>query len=1323
MKQCCSCLFILSILIHTSVLGQSPHVFHHLSTSNGLSNNRVKSIIKDSYGFLWIGTESGLNRYDGYRFKLYNASNNVADIFYDDIQGLQEDKAGNIWIETGNNYLMYNRSKDCIVSDLHPIMAKKGIYLKHIHKIYIDITKNLWVQNSDTLYYYQFSTGQLKSFHCPSKELITMADDGQKLYLMFSSGVLYELDIQKGIFQIVELPDFVYYKIKSGNKLYIDQGKGIWLYSGANIYHKGANKDEWKEIELQCTEKTKKRLITALMDEGNGKIWIATDHKDVFIYNKQNDKQIHLVHDPWIPSSILAGTIEAFYKDGSGTVWLGSNRGLSIYHKSFQNFLKYRNKDFKDINAIMEDQHGNVWLGTDGYGLICKKNDTNRTYEKVNIQENAVVVSLCEDKKGRIWIGTYQDGLFCIENGHIRQFTKENSDLSDNSVWCIKEDRYGYLWIGTLWGAMQRFNPESNEFENQYSDKYENLTAIGMYYDGVDKLYAVTYDGLCILDITTRKKNIHHGNIKGTQHYRHTFLQSVYKDKKDILWIGHNHGLTIWDLKNDTLYFLDKNNGLCDNVIRGICEDQLQHIWVTTSNGCSVLSVHRNNDQSITYDIDNFSNNDGVTSNEFNRHAICQLRNGNMLLGMTDGYLVVNPNKIMEKSDPDHKVTFTGLKIGTYEIKPDSPYKKRLLLDHPMEQTSELKLSYADMLITIEYTTMDLLTADKVNYAYKLENFNSQWIYTSDNQITYTSLPPGKYSLLIKACNGDGLWNEEPTILHITISPPFWLSKYAYALYIILLIGIFIVYRKRLHKNHQHKLEQQQLQIEREQKIRINDMKLKFFTNISHDFRTPLTLIITPLQQIIGELKDDDLRKKINAIYRNAEQLLNMVNELLDFRKLDVGAEKLYLAQGDFVLFVNEIATAFNIYAADRHMNFFVSSEVESVNMLFDTDKIRKIVNNLLSNAFKYTDDEGNISVRIFRYGNSVGVSISDSGMGIPDEEKKHIFKRFYQIPQEHEKTGSGIGLHIANEYVCLHGGNITVENNIPCGSVFTFTIPIIEPDREKRYLLPDNLLNNEQKTKKTDQKKRPMLLLVEDNKEFREFMSESLSNDFDVLVADNGQEALVHLKESDVDCVISDVMMPVIDGLNLCKQIKTNIHWSHIPVILLTARAAEECKIQSLEYGADDYITKPFNLHLLKLRIQKFMEWNMKCHQTFNQKLDFSPSEITITSLDEQLIAKSLKIIEEHMDNPDLSVELLSAAVGLTRGHLYKKLMHITGKSPQEFIKTIRLKRAKQLLEKSQLQIAEVAYAVGFNSPKVFTHNFRNEFGISPSQYLKKQK
>ncbi len=1325
-------LLLFSIVSVQSVMGQNPYVFHNLETKEGLSNNNVKAILRDSYGFLWVGTESGLNRFDGYGFKVYTKQSDALKVMSsNDIFGLKEDGLGNIWVDLLYGYTIYSRDKDCFINT-KDILLKLGINSDPNSKIYIDSKHNLWVFDKKNVFFYNFHKKKLAIFKFKQalKELVAseITDSNDFLYFVQDAKICWKLNTKSGIFTLIKLPNPIKQNTVNSNdnvRIFVDSNNWLWFSSSATgeVFYKESLNEEWKKFELTSGLKTETNKVTSFLEKQPGQIWIGTDHKGLFIYDKGKKQLKNIIYNPFVTTGLSTNNIECLYKDNTETIWIGhSKKGLSFYHESFRNFVNFQPTEFTDISTAIQDSQGNIWLGTDGNGIYIKEKKTE-AIRKLAIP-NIAIVSILEDKKNRIWIGTYQKGLFCYENGKITQFTTKNSKLTSNNVWSLKEDRFGNIWIGALGGKIQILESDSDTFNSVVTPFDEVYYVLDMFYDGGDKMYIGTVYGLLVIDITNDRKILYQGNKKGSQFFAQNLVSNVYKDKRGIVWIGNNYGLTIWDQKKDTLYYFNKEKGLSDNSIRGITEDNLNNIWVTTSNGLSILTVKITANDNLTFSSKNYSIKDGLMDNYFNNHAICKLTNGDILLGNVDGYTILNPNKMFEKDQSKAKVIFTDLTVANNTIQVDSIYNGHKLLKHPMQLTSELEFKHDDKLISIRFTTVDLLNADKVKYLYKLEGFNNQWMPTQGNKIEISSLPSGNYKLLIKACNSDGVWNNVPTVLSITVMPPFYFSIWAFMFYTIFIILVLTFIASKAKKRQMVKLEQHRIQMDHDQKMNINEMKLRFFTNISHDLRTPLTLIITPLQILLKEAPNESIRKKLSVMYKNAQQLLGLINSLLDFHKLDVGVERLNLKSGDFVIFINEIYNSFCVYADERNINFIWKNDVESLDMQFDYDKVRKILTNILSNAFKYTLDGGTISVHVKQEDDMVAVSVADSGSGISNSEKEHIFERFYQSQQEQVKTGAGIGLHIVYEYVNLHDGTISVVDNVPYGSVFTFQIPIkaVNVLTTEKYLAENLLidfdLQDEDDVKYVSDKK--VLLFVDDNKDFCEFIKDNLGELYTVITANNGEEAIKMLQEFNVTIIVSDVMMPVMDGIELCKQIKTNIQWSHIPVILLTARTAEEYIMEGLEIGADDYISKPFNFDILKLRIQKFVEWAEKNHASFSQKLDVSPAEITITSLDESLIEKAIKVVEENIGDTDFSVEILSITLGLSRGHLYKKLIAITGKGPTEFIRTIRLKRARQLLEKSQLQISEIAYDVGFNSPKRFSKYFREEFGLSPSEYLR---
>lgn len=1304
------------------ISGESSYMFYHLTTEDGLSNNSVKAILRDSHGFLWIGTEVGLNRYDGYSFKSFLAQPKMPNTMTANyIVGLQEDGLKNIWIDFGDSYAVYNSEKDNFITDINIILENLSIKTNGNCKIYVDKKKNLFVINLDKIYFYNIAAKKLNIYKSPKLNFsnIEVSDDLVNLYIVDSKDFCWQMEMKSGKFNKIALPtakDFNYGNKRT--KIFADSGGGMWLYFGKGeyVYFRRGNSSLWQKIYLNSSIKSQNSIVS-IVEGLNGQIWIATDHKGLFLYNKLTSILTNNTSNSLSQTSIASNYVTSILIDNTGTLWVGHDKkGISFFNESFLNFRNVQNDQCRNINKIVELRNGNIFLGTDGNGLYVTDYKTNDVI-KLPIP-NTAVTALLEDKNGQVWIGAYQQGLYCFNHNKLKHFTTTNSNLSSDNIWSIVEDKYENLWIGTLGGKILKHNIKDNT--NYFETPFENTKYVSdMFYDGDKTIYAAIAYGLTIIDIEKNTTRIFLGNRKGTQQFNQPQIFNVFKDSRNLLWIGTNAGLTIWNLKNDSLSYFDISDGLCDNIIRGITEDNTHNIWVTTSNGLSVIMLDKNNNFRIS-NCRNFSNRDGITNDYFNNNAICKLRNGIILAGTTDGYTIINPLKVTVRKEPLSKVYLTKLIIANTTINVDSIYNGHVVLNKSIELISELNLKFNDKLITLEFTTVDLINANKVKYRYKIEGFNNQWITTKKNEIVITSLPAGKYRLLLEACNSDGIWNNEAKVLLINVAPPFYLSYWAILLYILvaLVIIIFLIYRGQ--RRHQVKLEQQRRQMAHEHELKMNEMKLMFFTNISHDLRTPLTLIITPLHAMIKDISDDSLKKKLEVMFKNAQQLLSLINSLLDFRKLDVGAEVLHLKPGNMVDLVREIYSSFAVYATERKVNFILSSSHENLWLDYDHDKIHKSIVNLLSNAFKYTPNGGIIKLDLYIHETDVCVSVTDTGIGISDEDKKLVFNRFYQTSHNSRKTGSGIGLHIVSEYIKLHKGSIDIADNKPSGCIFTLRFPLIETTVVSVNPMNDNVEEYQDPQHEKISPQKPILLFVDDNQDLCEFIHDNFKNEYSVLIANDGQEALVLLKHNDVNIVVSDLMMPVMDGIELCKQIKTNIEWSHIPVIMLTAKTADDHIIEGLEIGADDYVTKPFNLDILRLRIIKFFEWSLKSHKTFKQKLEVKPSEITITTLDEQLIEKAISIVEKYISDTEFSVEMLGEALGLSRGHLYRKLMVITGKGPLEFIRLVRLKRGKQLVGKSQLQISEIAFQVGFNSPKRFAKQFREEFGMSPSEYVR---
>lgn len=1321
--------FFCSLVFATAVSATEHHVFRRLEIANGMSNNNVKTILKDKKGFLWVGTASGLNRYDGYGFRQYGlmSSTESIDDYLSDIWSLQEDYDGNIWVRGYKYYSVFNRDKDAFSVEVPKLLAGYGIEVTDNYCVYVDRSRNLWVLTDNTIHFFDMSARKLKSIPHSIGTLysnIGISDDSAGLYILMETGEIYTIDKSRLTIGHTDGPE----GINSANHIYADYQHGLWLFSDHNddiFYRKQSSR--WVRLPLPSSSLTQSKGVCSILDDKSGHVLIGTDHNGLFIYSQSSGELESFVHDSMTPGTLPSNNVSYIYQDSDNTIWFGHNKsGISYYNNDLLQFENFSLCRGLDVASLLTDSRNNLWIGTDGNGLLILR-PGSETIERMPAVFNGSIICLEEDSDGRIWVGSYGNGLYCIDGNNVRHFTTANSSLISDIIWALQNDEAGNIWIATLKGT-QYVSGKTDNFISVLTAKGEQINSMCLHSDKGDTVYIGSFDGLYKVDTATKKASAHFTNRRNTQSLKQGFVSQIYKDREGRLWVGHNQGLTIWDTARDSMYYLDKKSGLCDNMIRAILEDNDGHIYASTSNGLSIITVLESADGALSYSMRNYTKKDGLKSTFFNSKAVTCPDSSSILFGTSDGCISFYPEKVFRDRCMPPDILFTDLYIGGTRIGIDSLYEDRLILKNALEATKQIELSYDDRLITIEFTVCDLTGQSGVRYAYMLEGIDSRWIFSDENKVTFTSLPYGNYRLLVKSGLPNGNWKEDPAILEIRVRPPFYMSIWACIIYLFIIIGGVILVTALIRRRHRQKLAIQRQTIESQQIVRVNELKLKFFTNISHDLRTPLTLIMAPLQVLLDEVKDEPTKKKLLTIFSNARRLLDLINTLLDFRKLDVGAEGLHCRRDDIMRFISEQCALFTDYAANRGMNFTAECDPSGYMMDFDSAKVGKILNNLLSNAFKYTPDGGNVSVKATLKNGDLIIRIADSGQGITPEAKKHIFERFYQGEQGNHKTGSGIGLHIANEYARMHGGGITVSDNHPKGSVFTLTLPVdgcsAQSNPEKNSgasgtpAEPSAPENISEELSAADSP--ATILIVDDNEEYRDFIADTLSKDYTIFKAGNGREALDIMAKENISLIVSDVMMPVMDGMELCRQVKTNIRWSHIPVILLTAKTAEEYRLEGLELGADDYLTKPFNLRLLQLRIKKFIDLFERNHRMFSNKLDVSPSEITITSLDEKLVEKAIRIVEEHMSDSDFSVELLSSELAISRGYLYKKLMAITGKGPAEFIRTIRLKRARQLLEQSQMQVAEIAYMCGFNSPRRFAQNFKNEFGMLPSEFLK---
>ena len=1313
-------LFLLFLL--TGWTGRAQYTFHTFDVKSGMSDNYVQSILRDQYGFMWFGTINGLNRYDGYHCKTYQTT--PLGTYNNSISQVLEDAGGNIWIQTPERLFIYDRKNDRLDSVIGRVTNSFPIP-GNIRQLQTDEEKNLWCIHEYTLYKYVYKEQKLYSLQLPKKKVMNYTSRKDKCYLLFEDG-----DIATANLPSKQLQTAFHLPQAADIHLYLDTQGRLWCYGKNRQGIRCMDTKGHRDLHISCLEMLKAELINSITDDDEGNIWIGTNSQGIFVIDKDLKHFSHLHSHPGHPFALPSNHISCFYKDDKNTIWVGtSKQGAAFAHLQNTPFEICRTPVHEDISCFQEDREGNIWIGFDGKGLLCysPRNGRNTLYNTTqgNLSSD-LIIGAYTDSKGRIWFGSYGNGLFFRENGRfvpVTYPTRAGEDSPIKFVRHLAEDNRGNLWIGTFNHGLYCMDSLGNfsSFTRENSClRTHTITALA-HLPEEDTLYVGTSTGLYKLD--TARKHLAPASAK-TRDGQSLGIIHIYclcLDKRGLLWIGTPNGLLIYDRTTQSLAHLTTSNGLSHPRIRGMAEDHSGNLWVTTDKGIThIVAVDDPARQDLQFRCYPYYEEDGISNITFNAYSIYCTRKGEILAGGNGQYIKIHPD-ICRYQPTRHQASFTGLYVANQPINVgEADVNGRILLKQNIQQLDAITLDHSDVNFAIEVSSMDYLSQHKLKFAYRT-NPGERWVQATGNRINFNRLAPGTYHLQVKVDEPNGE-NNPVSELTIRIRPPFWLSGPAYGLYILICLGLVVLYAHWSHKKHRRTLLQQKKEMEAAQQHEMDEAKLRFFTNISHDLRTPLSLIITPLEQLLKSDKAPEAKEELELIRRTASTLMNLVNQLLDFRKLDQHKAQYAPSYGNLSAFVASVCDVFRPLAQKSKITLELVTAHPSLEMNFDRNKMERILYNLLSNALKYNHTGGSITVNVDEIQTdgheTARIRVADTGIGIKDENKERIFERFFQ--ETHTDTpymGNGIGLHIVKEYVELHHGSITVEDNHPAGTIFSVLLPIDKslPARQPADTpSEDNDAGQAESIEETDNN--DCLLIVEDNDDFRNFLVSCLKDKYQVVAAENGQKALEILDRQTVNLIISDVMMPVMDGMELCRHIKHDIRFSHIPIILLTARTAEEHILGGLKEGADDYLTKPFNLDILLLRIQKLLAWTQENHRKF-QTTDVSPADITVSTLDEELIGKAIRLMEQEMDNADFSVEEFSNRLGLSRSGLYKKLMQITGKSPLEFMRTLRLKRGKALLEKSGDSISQIAYQVGM-SPKQFAKFFKEEFGYLPSDY-----
>ncbi|MBN2597857.1 MAG: response regulator [Marinifilaceae bacterium] len=1355
-------IILLFVLSSFSIQAERQYSFLKVDNVDGLINNHVNCTYKDTRGFIWIGTRAGLSRFDGFQFVNYTHTTKDTTTIADNyIENIQEDADGNLWIGTLQGYVVFEINKEKFYRDLSLFIGEKSSS-QNIEVLYIDKNKQKWIKPYNQNYYQRVDsvTGKLISvFPVHEKEeccVVNFQQANGDYYYLLSNGIIECYDGEN--YNLKFRNDHLSGKLGADSlstALLIDAENDIWLYGNNDgLYQYQIVNEKWNHYTVHSNKiRLTSNIVKRVIQDDKGLIWVGTDHGGIDVINKFSGEVTQIYHQSDNDKSIAQNSITDLYIDDNNIIWIGTfKNGLSYYHESIHKFPHYRHLlsdpsslPYNDVNCFVEDEKGNLWIGTNGGGLIYFNRHAN-TFTKYQYEEDKpnslsgnVVVSLFIDSEKELWVGTYTGGLNRFNGKTFKRYQyspNKNNGLTSNNIWSINEDNQQNIWVGTLGGGIVIFDRINKIFKPVPNKGNVNLPTKfvkQIYKLNNGNFFIATERGVLFYDLKEQRYKYHPLLARSTPlAISNKTVNAVYEDTRGLLWIASREGLIVVNPNTDFVKSFTVSDGLSEDFISCILEDEFQSIWVSKSSGLSQIVVNQTlPGEEYSFSIFDYTEEDGLQGKEFNTQAAYKTSKNELIFGGSNGFNMFQ-SKNIRYNQISPKVVFTDFQIFNKSIKPNTPINNKIVLKESITSAKSIELKYSMNVFSIEFTALNFFIPSKIKYQYKLEGFDDDWVSldANRNRVTYTNLNPGDYYFKVKASNNDGIWNEDYAQLHIIVLPPLYATPFAYLIYILLGVGILGYFRYSMLRKERLKFDVEQGRLQAKRNHDMDEMKLRFLTNVSHEFRTPLTLILAPLDKLLKQTRSESEKKLLDTIERNARQLLNLVNQLLDFRKLELHGLRYNPSYVDIVAFLNEVTHNFEDAFNKKRIKFIFEHSTEHFIFNFDKEKLEKVMMNLLSNALKFTHEKGNVKLKLEVKDEDgiVNIIIQDNGVGIDEEDIDKIFVRFYQSENNKKLglSGSGIGLNLAREMIQLHNGIIEVESERGKGAKFKVSLPIDKTviiDNEDLERVEDDFVRPEQESESSEKIKKPIILLVEDNIDFRSFMKEALQEQFKIYEAQDGQKGYDTVHKVHPDLIISDVMMPKVDGLELCTMLRKDIRTSHIPFILLTARTADEDKIKGLEIGADDYITKPFNMDLLLLRVRKLLEKRSQFQKQFQKTVDISPSEVQITSMDEKLIKKAVAIVEKNISEAGFSVEDLSKELGMSRVYLYKKLVSITGKSPIEFIRIIRLKRGIQLLEKSQMNIAEIAYEVGFNSPRYFSKYFKEEYGILPTAYVKRHK
>ena len=1266
---------LLYLLLCTSVNGAE---FRRLTINDGLSDNSIYVVFKDSRGFLWIGTHVGLNRYDGFRFKhFFEGPDAIPD---NSINDLFEDSAGHLWIHTPLGYSYMDLSDERVVQDPSPWLASHGI-TGNIELMKVDAHGDIWAIHGSTLYKVDLRSDKTGSWAIEGKPADIRATDlvfsEDELTLCCFDGRIIRIDpatmtvssVESDITPKTDQLDHNYRLFKDSAGLEI-------IYTGEISWTHNTVTGEWKSHSL---------LIKDVAADASGRVWIATDHDGLLVYTPGEDAAGIFNRVRSADTPFLGECIQCLYCDNNGVMWLGTYKsGLSFIYDGKNTFA---HTPLEDVTTVLEDNTGIIWCGTDGEGIVRYDPETGK---RTNIRTDQnkllsdIVVSSTLAPDGSLWFGAFRGGLAHFSNGRWTSYHTATSNLASNDVWDIKCTKDGTIYIGTLGAGLQVMDIVTGESETYHHGnsplREDHVSSLCFSENGL--LYIGHAKGVDVFNPETKTiKAIGAGQLDELH------VRDIFIDSRGLLWIASNKGIHAHDISSEKTYSVDIRGNSTNFHTVSVAEDTLGALWVCSNNLLTRIQVNSRGD-GWEFFATSYGTNEGMPDVLFNKNSMVSLRNGDILAGCQRGFVRIVPKDIIQDRDSTY-VIFSGIVLpeGEKNVEP------------------RMTLSWRQRSFIIHLASSSIGKPGQPRFIFSSDG--SQWTPTPDGMpaVQFANAKSGRMKLDVAIADAEGNASGPVSSLEITVRPPWYKSSLAILIYTLLLFG-FLSVLYRISQNRRK---------EREEKA-ISEMKQIFFVNISHELRTPLSLILSPLSDAIGEEQDEQIKGKLVIAKRNARKLLDMVNQMLDLRSLMMNAQSVHFSQKDLVETVRFSVEQF-LALKEKGITLTFRTSKDHIEMLFDEDKISKVVTNLLSNAIKYTDEGGRVNVDLSLDGSDAIIKVSDNGKGIPDKEKPHLFDRFWQGEGSANKGGSGIGLNIVLEYVRMHEGRVEVSDTPGGGATFTVSIPAKECKASGDGFVKSSLCRKDAPADADTARpaaRRTNLLLVDDSDDFLDYLSGVLSSEYNVITATDGQAALKKMETLRPDIVLSDVMMPNMDGNELCQRIKANPATTHIPVVMLTARLTDENEKKSRDCGADDYFTKPFDIKVLQEHIAILVS---RAGIDTSGKLKARIEERNVVSVDRKFVDKVTAFVEKNIVESELSVEQMAEAMGMSRANLYRRMVAATGSTPSEFIKIVRLRHAERLLIQGGLTISEICYEVGFTSPRYFSKCYKELYGYLPSE------